>query len=128
LAQIVLIDSCIGVCQRRSFAAMDSQQRNCEENLVHFPRVAGSGERFIDDPLEELLNEFAHLDDLTTDELPEQCVLAEQFQKYQDKDFASLSPTEALVVAREQLELLNEIRARVKYLIKEIETYLVPID
>lgn len=73
----------------------------------------------IDDPLEELLMEFSHLQD-EEDDLEENILQAEAlrveevFKQYQDQ--ADL--------IQEQIRLLEETSLRMKYLLDEVELYM----
>lgn len=73
----------------------------------------------IDDPLEELLMEFSHLqdeeDDLEENILQAEALMAEEVFK-QHRDQADL--------IQEQIRLLEETSLRMKYLLDEVELYM----
>ena len=95
-------------------------------NLVKFPGAGTSIGCPIDDPLEDLLNEFAHLEDSDVVDDFEECDLLDKASEISCLDVKKLSPEEVLDLALKQLEILDEAKDRITYLIDEIESYVVP--
>ena len=96
-------------------------------NLVKFPgsKTTSPG-AYIDDPLEELLNEFSHLEDSDFDDDIEECDIFDRANELSSKNVKKLSAEEVLDIAFKQLEILDQARDKITYLIDEIESYVVP--
>lgn len=97
-----------------------------DSNLVLFPGN-GKDAGYIDDPLEELMNEFSHLEESIESREPEElCELAERHSGLEtvEKDGQSLS--DLLMLVEDQLDLLKDVKSRISYLEREMESYIVP--
>ena len=94
---------------------MKEREDHEEGELVLLPTLKQS-KRTYDDPLEELLNEFAELD--------EEFALGEKKRALEkglyDQIGEQLKERDSL---KEQLESLKEIQSRLKYFLDEIEAY-----
>ena len=79
----------------------------------------------LDDPLEELLNEFSEFEDELIDEAPEYDVL--ELEERNDELFEQLSCTSSQTsstLLNEQMQLLQETQQRLKYYLDEIDSVL----
>jgi len=115
-------------CQVQRSLLMNENEQEIE-NLVMFPASknyppANAEPEPLDDPLEQLLNEFADYDDDDfIDDFDE-----EEFEVHPKTipklDMSTLGQTDCINLIQEQLSTLNEARSRLQYYLKDIEQHL----
>ncbi|CBW26378.1 hypothetical protein BMS_1522 [Halobacteriovorax marinus SJ] len=104
---------------------MKESIQNSADNLVMFPaaknfpvETSSEQELINNDPLEALLNEFAHIP--SQDEIYDEDELIEESAPVQKK----LGQLERILLIHQQLKKLEDTTQRMKYLIDEIEDFL----
>ncbi|GEM_PF-4303178 len=94
-----------------------------QSNLVFFP---GNGKGFIDDPLDDLVNEFSEVAGIQDGDHEELINLVGRVSLLESNIGKAKNVSELLALVDNQLSLLKDVRTRIDYLEREMESYIVP--
>jgi hypothetical protein len=102
----------------------NTDSENSTKNILPMRAIAPTEELGFD-PLEQLLNEFSDIEDLTDlddEELDDYRL--ESTENTLTTDFSALSNTEVISQVTQDLSRLSELRQRLNYYLDEIELFL----